>query len=62
MTEEDQDKPFGILLATTFFMLVGTYFFAVASFSNSKSQFFLIQITLTLAGCLLMIFLRIFLL
>ena len=44
MAEEEQEKPFGILLTTTFFILIGTYFFSVASYSGSNSKYFMIQL------------------
>ncbi len=44
MKEAEQEKPFGILLATTFFILVGTYFFAVASYISSITNYILIPL------------------
>jgi hypothetical protein len=44
MTEAEQEKPFGILLATTFFILVGTYFFATASYITSNSNYLMVQL------------------
>jgi len=44
MAETEQEKPFGILLATTFFILVGTYFFAIASFTSSISNYSMVPL------------------
>ena len=51
MTDVEQDKPFGILLATTFFILIGTYFFAIASYLSSITNYLMVPlIILTFIG------------
>jgi len=44
MAEAEQEKPFGILLATTFFILVGTYYFAVASYISSFTNYIMVPL------------------